>query len=174
MCFRFKKQSNTQQTKERLRQLTAVSELATTEYTIAKVVKAEDTPSLLRGQLGDRKLLYSCKIYVKAGIDLEGYDPAKTEIDEAGKSIKVVLPHAKMLSFNMPAEECELAYEKVGTLRTDFKQGEKNELLIQGEESVRNEIANMGILSDAERNAKDIFKATLLQLGYQNIDIKFE
>lgn len=174
MCFKRKKKYDSQQTKDRLRQLTAVSELATTEYTIAKVVKAEDIPSLLKVAIGDRKLLYSCKVYVKAGINLEGYDPTKTEIDEETKSITVTLPHAKVLSFNMPIEECELAYEKVGKLRSDFKEGEKNDLLVQGEDSVRSEIANMGILADAEHNARDIFKATLLQLGYKNIDIKFE
>ena len=174
MCFRFKKRSNIQQTKERLRQLTAVSELATTEYTIAKVVKAEDTPSLLRGQFGDRKLLYSCKIYVKAGIDLEGYDPAKTEIDEAGKSIKVVLPHAKMLSFNMPAEECKLAYGDADALNIRLKHGEKNQLWLQGAEQMRQEAEKTGILADAERNAETILRAVLRQSGYKYIHIKFE
>ena len=41
MCFKRQKKYDITQTKDRLRQLTAVSELATTEYTIAKVVKAE-------------------------------------------------------------------------------------------------------------------------------------
>ena len=174
MCFKRQKKYDITQTKDRLRQLTAVSELATTEYTIAKVVKADDLPSLLKGKFGDRKLLYSCKVYVKAGVNLEGYDPQKTEIDEETKSITVILPHAKVLSFNMPIEECELAYEKVGAFRSDFKEGEKNDLLVQGEDSVRSEIENMGILADAEHNTMDIFKATLMQLGYKNIDIKFE
>lgn len=174
MCFRKKKPGLQRITKERLRQLTAVSELATTEYTIVKVVKANDVLSLFKGKIGDRKLLYSCNVYVKAGINLEDYDPKKTDIKEVEKSITVVLPHAKVLSFNMPAEECELAYEKVGPLRSNFKQGEKNELLIQGEESVREQMNSMGILEDAERNAKDIFKAALLQVGYTDIDIKFE
>ena len=74
----------------------------------------------------------------------------------------------------MPIEECELAYEKVGAFRSDFKEGEKNDLLVQGEDIVRSEIENMGILADAEHNTMDIFKATLMQLGYKNIDIKFE
>lgn len=175
MCFTRKKSDlYRQETSERLKQLTAVSELATTEYTIAKVVKAEDNPTLFKGQIGDRKILFLCKVYVKAGIDLEGYDPSRTEIDELTKSVTIVLPHAKLLSFNMPAEEQELVYEKVGLLRQDFNNKEKNDLLVQGEDSVRQQIEKMGILEDAESNTRNIFKATLLQLGYQTVNIKFE
>ena len=50
----------------------------------------------------------------------------------------------------------------------------KNELLIQGEESVKNTIQDIGILADAERNASDFFRNTLLQLGYSHVNIKFE
>ena len=175
MCFtRTKSDLYRQETSERLKQLTAVSELATTEYTIAKVVKAEDNPTLFKGQIGDRKILFLCKVYVKAGIDLEGYDPSRTAIDELTKSVTIVLPHAKLLSFNMPAEEQELVYEKVGLLRQDFNNKEKNDLLVQGEDSVRQQIEKMGILEDAESNTRNIFKATLLQLGYQTVNIKFE
>ena len=84
------------------------------------------------------------------------------------------MPHAELLSYNMPVEEQKLEYEKVGIMRPSFKAGERNELLKQGEDSVREEIINMGILSDAERNTRDIFKASLLQLGYQTVNIKFE
>jgi len=173
MCFIHNKLSLRQKAEGRLKQLTAASELATTEYTIAKVVKAEDFPSIFKGQIGDRKILYSCKIYLKAGIDLEKWNPDTIEVNELSKSISITLPHAELLSFNMPVEEQKLEYEKVGILRQDFKAGERNELLKQGEDSVREEIVNMGILDDAERNTRDIFKASLLQLGYQTVNIKF-
>lgn len=161
-------------TSERIKELTAINELSTTEYTVAKVVKAEDTPAWFRGEFGDRKILYSCRIYLKAGINMDKYDSSKTVINAAEKSISLTLPHATLISFNMPAEEQKQEYKKVGVLRKAFKAGELNDLLIQGEESVRQEIEHMGIFEDAERNARDIFKAALTQLGYQNVNIKFE
>ena len=174
MCFWKDNKRQARLTSERIKELTAINELSTTEYTVAKVVKAEDAPSLLRGQLGDRKVLYSCRIYLKAGINMDKYDPSKTVIDPAEKSVTLSLPHATLLSFNMPAEEQMLEYEKVSVLRKNITQRERNELLIQGEDSVRQQIEHMGILEDAERNARDIFKAALTQLGYQSINIKFE
>lgn len=161
-------------TSERIKELTAINELSTTEYTVAKVVKAEDTPAWFRGEFGDRKILYSCRIYLKAGINMDKYDSSKTVINTVDKSISLTLPHATLISFNMPAEEQKQEYKKVSVLRKAFKAGELNDLLIQGEESVRQEIEHMGIFEDAERNARDIFKAALTQLGYQNVNIKFE
>lgn len=175
MCFKsFKRRSLINDTAERINKLISTSELATMEYTIAKVVKAEDNPHWFHGQVGDRKLLYTCKIYIKAGINLKDYDFSRIDINEVDKSISIVLPHAQMLSFNMPAEEQDLVYEKVGVLRKDFTHKERNDLLIQGEEAVRSTINELGILADAERNTADIFRAALLQLGYNKVTIKFE
>ena len=110
----------------------------------------------------------------KAGINLKDYDFSRIDINEVDKSISIVLPHAQMLSFNMPAEEQDLVYEKVGMLRKDFTHKERNDLLIQGEEAVRSTINELGILADAERNTADVFRAALLQLGYNKVTIKFE
>lgn len=174
MCFWQDYKRQTRLTSERIKELTAINELSTTEYTVAKVVKAEDAPAWFRGEFGDRKILYSCRIYLKAGINMDKYDSSKTVINAAEKSISLSLPHATLISFNMPPEEQRQEYKKVGLLRKSFKAGELNDLLIQGEESVREEIEQMGILEDAERNARDIFKAALTQLGYQYVNIKFE
>lgn len=170
MCFKKNGPVGNRPVKERLKELTASNELATTEYKVAKVVKAEDNPHLL----GDKKILYSCNVYIKAGINLEDYDPSRTVIDEASGSISIVLPHAKLLSFNMPAEEQTLEYEKVSVMRRQFTAHERNELLVQGEESVRDQICDMGILEDAERNTRDIFRAALMPLGFHTINIQFE
>ena len=161
-------------TQERIKELTSVSDLSTTEYTIGKVVKAEDSPSFFKGRWGDRKVLYSCKIYMKAGIDMGKYDASKTVIDTNTMSITLTLPHARIISSDMPAEEQCLEYTKVGLMRKNFSARERNELLIQGEESVNQAIEKMGILEDAERNTRDIFTAALYQLGYRTVNIKFE
>ena len=176
MCLKFlKKHSLHQDTIERINKLVVTGELATMEYTIAKIVKAEDNPKFFLGQFGNRKILYSCKIYIKAGINLDKYDFSRTEINEFNKSITLILPHAEILSFNMPAEEQKLEYEKVSIFRKDFTHKEKNELLIDGEIIVREEVEKrLGILNNAEQNIANIFKASLLQLGYNIVNVKFE
>ena len=59
MCFKsFRLRSLLKETSERINKLSSTSELATTEYTIAKIVKAEDNPQLFHGEIGNRKILY--------------------------------------------------------------------------------------------------------------------
>ncbi|MBO4671860.1 MAG: DUF4230 domain-containing protein [Bacteroidales bacterium] len=175
MCFRKKNSRQLLLTRERLRELTSVSDLSTTEYTVEKIVKAVDTASAFKRYLaGERKVLYSCKIYIKAGIDMKKYDPDKTEIDLSTMSISITLPKAGIISFDMPAEEQDMEYTKVGLMRRRFSATESNELLVQGEKSVYEAIHEMGILEDAERNTRDFFSAALYQLGYHIVNIKFE
>lgn len=173
MCLFNKDKRQIRLTNQRIKELTAINELSTTEYTVTKVVKSEEIPSLFQKLAGERKVLFSCKAFIKAGIDMESYDPSKSRIDPDAKTISLTLPHARVQSFNMPTEHQEIVYEKIGTFRRTHSLGELNEFLKQGEEIVRNEIAKMGILEDAERNARDLFKAALMQLGYQSITIKF-
>ena len=110
MCFSRKKLSLKQRANQTVNSLMSVSELSSVEYTVKKIVKASDIPLInMAGfkvdKIGDRKILYTCKVYLKAGIDLSKYDPAETEIDEINKTITLSLPHAKLISYNMPHEE---------------------------------------------------------------------
>lgn len=173
MCLFNKDKRQIRLTNQRIKELTAISELSTTEYTVTKVVKSEEIPSLLKKLAGERKVLFSCKAFIKAGIDMESYDPSKCRINPEAKSISLTLPHAKVLSFNMPTEHQEIVYEKIGPLRRNHSLGELNELLRQGEDVVQQEMGKMGILEDAEHNARDLFKVALMRLGYQSITIKF-
>lgn len=152
-------------------ELTAMNELGTVEYKVTKVVKASDDAKWY--QFGDRKILFQCTAYLKAGIDLNDFDPSKIKIDENKKSAVVVLPKAKLLSFNMPADEARLAYEKVALTRFNFTAQERNQLLRQGEEDIRKDVPNMGILQDAEKNASSFFKSLLSQMGFESVTVKF-
>mgnify|MGYP004636404603 CR=1 FL=1 len=70
----------------------SVSELSTVEYTVKKIVKATDENYKLLGidtnikKKGDRKILFTCTVYLKAGINLSKYDPSETVIDEINKN----------------------------------------------------------------------------------------
>ena len=155
---------------EKVQELTEMSELGTTEYTITKIVKASDASWY---KVGDRKILFTCKATLKAGIDLSQFSSTDVLINEEQKSVKVTLPKAKLLSLNMPAEEAKLAYEKVSLTRSDFSAEERSNLLKQGEESILESVPSLGILEEAEKNAASFFKAMLKQAGFNNITIGF-
>lgn len=157
--------------KERVRALAQSSELSTVEYTITKVVKANDEAFYT---IGDRKILFSCKAIVKAGVNLADFKEKDINIDDSKKAITIMLPAPEVLSFNMPIEEAKIVYEKVGALRLDFTAEQRNDLLRQGEEDIRADLERLGVLKDAEENTKMFFEAVLQQLGYKNINIIFK
>ena len=101
-------------------------------------------------------------------------DASKIVVDEAKKSIVITLPKAELLALNMPPDKSVLAYENVATFRSNFSSKEKNHLLQLGEKSIREDVPNLGILSDAEKNASSFFKSLLSQLGFEIITVKFE
>lgn len=153
-------------------ELEQTTELGSVEYVVKKVIKATDEAKWY--QYGDRKILFGCTAYLKAGVDLSNFTNENVAIDEEQKSIVVTLPHAKLLSINMPPSETKLVYEQIPTFRGGFTAAESNGLLKQGEDAILEQVEDLGILADAEKNAKDFFRAMLAQMGFQAITIKFE
>ena len=154
-----------------LRELSAAGELVTCEYTVSKVIKADD---MVPWKIGDRKILFSCNAYLKAGVDMAAYNPAKTVIDREKKSVILVLPSPKVLSVNIPVEEIRLVYSRVTGLRDEFSADERGRLLRQGEEAIRRDVPRMGIIRDARENAVAFFEPLLRSLGFEDINIYFD
>lgn len=159
-----------QTAKEKLGTLTEMAELGTVEYTITKIIKASDKAFYT---IGDRKILFSCSATMKAGVDLDGFSAENISINSKNKEITILLSKPKVLAFNMPPEQAKLEYEKVGALRFEFTAEERNNLLRQGEEAIMADAENLGILADAERNARMFFEALLSQAGFEKINVVF-
>lgn len=153
---------------ERIEKMKETAEFGTVEYTIKKIIKANDVRLLA---IGDRKILFSCTAYLKAGIDLNNFSIDSVTINN--NSVTVSLPHAKLLSLNMPSEEIELVYDHVSFFRNGFSSEDRLNLLAQGEADIRNDVVNLGIIEDAEKNAKELFTAMLAQMGFETINIEF-
>ena len=158
-------------TEESLRELSAAGDLVTCEYTVSKVIKADD---MVPWKIGDRKILFSCNAYLKAGVDMAAYNPAKTVIDREKKSVILVLPSPKVLSVNIPVEEIRLVYSRVTGLRDEFSADERGRLLRQGEEAILRDVPKMGIIRDARENAVAFFEPLLRSLGFEDINIYFD
>ena len=156
---------------EALSKAVACTELGTVEYTITKLIMTNDDALY---KLGDRKIIFSCRTTMKAGIDLKEFTKEDVAVSKDGNTVVVNLPQPKVLSFNMSADDIKLEYAKVSGLRTDFNTDERNDLLKQGEKAILDDAPNLGIFDDAKENATDFFKALLAQCGYKNVDVCFK
>ena len=161
--------SKESQIEERVAKLAETAELGTVEYKVKKIVKTNDDQWY---SVGNRKILFSSTAYLKAGIKLDGFTTEKIKID--GNNVTVTLPHAQLLSFNMPADETTTVFENYGFFRSRFNAEEQNHILELGEKNIRDDVPNLGILQDAEKNATEIFTAMLTQMGYDKVTVKFE
>ena len=166
------KPSISQQVEDRIRLLSQTGELGTVEYTVRKAVRARDEGEWFK--IGNRRILFSCTALVKAGIDLSRVPLDKLVVDESRHSVSLVLPHATVFSINIPPEKIRLEYEDVTGFRQRFSDQERQALLKQGEREVVRDLPQLGILAEAEGNAREFFQAMLEQMGFENIQITFE
>jgi len=158
--------------KEQANKISTLSELGTVEYVISKIVKADDNANWYK--YGDRKILFTCKASLKAGIDLSNLNDNDIKTNFSEKSISVILPKAKLLSINIRPDDVNLIYEKVSLTRSSFTNKDRDMIMAQGEKDIWEGAEGFGILKDAEGNAKSFLEALLKQAGYEKINIEFK
>jgi hypothetical protein len=167
-----KQGENYSQLEEQAGKITSLTELGTVEYVISKIVKADDNATWYK--FGDRKILFNCKAILKAGIDLSSMTDNDIKTDFDNKSISLILPKATLLSLNMKPEDITLVYEKTAITRSAFSNKERDAVLAQGEKDIRENVFTMGILADAEDNAKSFLESFLKQAGFTKINVEFK
>ncbi len=144
-----------------------MSDLVTVEYVVTKIIKANDNKTWYKA--GDRKILMSCRAYLKAGIDLSAIKEENIQAD--GKSISIQIPPAKLISLNMPPEDIIVEYQEIDLFRSPFKAGERDALSAQAETQIRSSTEAMGILQAANANAKNLITGFLKRAGYTSVII---
>ena len=151
--------------------ITAMRQLSLVEYRVSKIIKADDAGEWYK--IGERKILLSCTAYLKAGIDLATFGPDDVDIDWTGKRVSVTIPHATLLSLDMPASEIREEYDHVTMLRHSFSAEERNALLRQGEKQIRDSVPDLGILEKADENARRFFESVFGKMGFETVDVSF-
>lgn len=159
-------------TQREIEAISQMRELSLVEYRVRKIVKANDEGEWYK--IGDRKILLSCTAYLKAGIDLSGFSVENVDINRLDGSVTVTVPHAKLLSLDMPASEIREEYDHVTMLRQSFTAEERNALLRQGEKQIRNSVPSLGILEKAEENARRFFESVFTKMGFTSVEVVFE
>lgn len=147
-----------------------IQELATVQYTVTKVVKANDNTSWYKP--GDRKILITCQASIKAGIDLKKL--SASDISVSGKTIRLQLPAPQILSVNLPPENIKVAYEDVGIFRSSFSSAEKDALMAQAEKQMWGAGQSLGIITQAQLNTQTVITNLLLQLGFEKVETSFD
>ena len=151
--------------------LSSVKELGLVEFRVRKIVKADDVGEWYK--LGKRKILFSCTAYLKAGIDLSGFSVSDVDMDREAGRVTIRVPHAKLLSINIPASEVRQEYDQVTLLRSSFTAQERNLLLRQGEKQIRESVPTLGILGKAEENATLFFESLFSKMGFETVNVVF-
>lgn len=159
-------------TQREIEAISQMRELSLVEYRVRKIVKANDEGEWYK--IGDRKILLSCTAYLKAGIDLSGFSAENVDINRLNGSVTVTIPHAKLLSLDMPASEIREEYDHVTMLRQSFTAEERNALLRQGEKQIRSSVPSLGILEKAEENARRFFESVFTKMGFTSVEVVFE
>ncbi|MEP6597427.1 MAG: DUF4230 domain-containing protein [Ginsengibacter sp.] len=149
--------------------LQKMSDLATAEYVVTKIIKANDNKTWYKA--GDRKILMSCKAALVAGIDMSKI--SEKDISINGDKIYLTLPHARLLYINIKPEDIKTEYEDVSMFRTKFSSQERDELASQAENQIKESADSMGIFVTAETNATLFINNFLKKEGFQNININF-
>src|SRR3954469_11580176 len=145
--------------------------LATAEYTLTKIIRASDDQTWYK--MGDRKILMSCEAHLKAGVDLQQINKNNFAV-ENDSTIIVTLPHAQLLSVDIPPNKIQVAYQDIGVLRDPFSAAEREQLLAQAERQIKGLAASLGIMQTAEANAITYMQHLLQQAGYKNVSVTFE
>ena len=149
--------------------LQKMNELATAEYVVTKIIKANDNQTWYK--IGDRKILMSCKASLAAGIDLSKL--SEKDIHISGDNISITFPHAKLLYINIKPEDIKTVYQDVSFFRNNFSAQEKDELAAQAEKQIKSSVGSLGILVTAETNATIFMSDFLQKEGFKNININF-
>jgi hypothetical protein len=146
-----------------------LSELATVEYKINKIIRVKDDSIL-----GSRRLLIEVPATMKAGIDLSKI--TSRDIVRTGETITVYLPEPELLDLNIDLTNVREVVNETGVFRSDFSPGEKNTYLRNGEKAVLEYVKNgkIDILNVSVVNARLILGAWLRRLGYENVEIVFQ
>ena len=155
-----------------------VAELGTVEYTIKQVIRGKSHTKIgdkSIGSVGEKSILFGWMAYVKAGIDLNEFSENDIEIDEKTQSVYVTLPHAKILSINIPPDSIKEIYHREGMLSGKFDPMERDRVLDEGQDRLGEIIKTLSIQSEAESNTKLLFEDMLAHMGFdrQNIHVRF-
>lgn len=158
------------------------SRLATTEYTIHKIVTFDDkvvvSGSLFSHTFKKELPIGERKIAIPIDVTLRGYvdfaDFGTENIKRRGKKITITLPDPS-ITVSASKIDHKGIRKIVDPLRSDFKASEVDKYTRQGIDSIERHIPDLGIVESARIGAMHALVPIVREMGYeeQNITITF-
>ena len=149
--------------------LRETGQLATAEYTLGKIIRASDDKTWYK--MGDRKIIINCEAHLKAGVNLQNI--TKDNFTAYKDSMVITLPHAKVLSLNIPPDKIQVSFEDIGALRSPFSAAEREELVSQAEPQLLSLADSLGVLKTAETNAAVFMQHLFEDAGFAKTSVQF-
>jgi hypothetical protein len=147
-------------------QMKSLSSLGTVEYSFSKLIKCSDEQIY---SIGERKIMMSCKAYVKAGVNFEKI--SVPNIDFKNKSIEIILPKGEVILMNIPAEDIKIENEKTGFFRGSFSNIEIQNIQVLAEKEISQKLKDFNITDKAEANATIFLDKWIRTFGFKNVKI---
>lgn len=151
------------------------SDLATTEFTVDKIVHGTKTRKLSWFiQLSEARFLAYSQAKIKSGIDLSKI--SESDIEIKGKRITLRLPPVKVINFSYPPSsfvEDSLISDTRAFLNT-ISIEDQEEFFRQAELDIRNNLAYMGIVETTQEHTRTLLIRLLKSLDYEEIYISFK
>ncbi len=158
------------------------AELNTTEYRLHKIITLNDEKRLqghilgqdinLKLPVGERKIAVPMDVTLYATIDFRQF--SRQQIRKEGDRLIVTLPEPQIKWVASKINHADIK-EYVTGLRADFSDKELTNITRQGEEAVRKDIPNLGLLERAREDATALIVPILTRMGYkeENIEVVF-
>lgn len=145
-----------------LGRLEAVGKLVTSEAGLRDIVVYQDT------RLGStKKSLVVVTGKALTGIDLQ--HDARVEIDEASRTIRLTLPHARVIGIDITSLK---TYDESRGLWNWFKPEDRDEIFGLARDQLRAAAHDMAVVTHAEQSARALFAALFASDGYR-VDVVF-
>lgn len=149
-------------------QVRQLNELATVRYTVQKIVgiKEQKTP------VGEESILLIMQASVQAGIDLSQLAPDDVSFRPDG-SVVIRIPAARILGTTVDEKETKV-WDRQKTWWTPwvaYNIDLERQARMEGLKAVEQAARDMGILSQAERNAEQAIRGLLNLAGVRSVTI---
>lgn len=162
--------------KEVTSKISAISELATVEYSYTNVGVVDNSKKIkwidAKAPFTEKKAVIAMDGKIKAGVD---FSKITIQPDHNKKIVVVSMPHSKILSNELDETTLKTIADQ-STIFNKFTQEDHNNLRKQIKEKGRENAINSGVLEQAELNAKYEIKDMIndIQKGKGDYEVQFK
>lgn len=155
-----------------LNRIVHIQELALVKHNYVGVIGYNDSKKIMNLPIPftEKYFLLKYNGYIKAGVDFERI---KVDVNENDKSVHVVMPKAKILDVVIDENSIKV-YNESDNAFNPIRISEYNDAMKREKNIMRKDAFDIGILEDANRQAKLAITSLLQEMGFKEITVTEE